>query len=94
MTLREVFLACCKLSLHLSLIVSINSAASGLDSERARSARQGPSCSYDSLIATAIYYSWPDGGSRIEVTGWFALEEGKRSDSNATNTLLVEHGLP
>lgn len=64
MTLREVFLACCKLSLHLSLIVSINSAASGLGSERARSARQGPSCSYDSLIATAIYYSWT--GRRVE----------------------------
>lgn len=60
MTLREIFLAYCKLSLHLSLIVSINSAASGLGSERARSVRQGTSCSYDSLIATAIYYSWTE----------------------------------
>lgn len=59
-TLREVFLAYCKLSLHLSLIVSINSAASGLGSERARSVRQGTSCSYDSLTATAIYYSWTE----------------------------------
>lgn len=65
MTFREVFLVCCKLSLHLSLIVSINSAASGLGSARARSRRQGPSCSYDSLIATAIYYSWA--GRRVEI---------------------------
>lgn len=58
MTFREVFLVYCKLSLHLSLIVSINSAANGLGSRRARSVRQGPSCSYDSLIATAIYHLW------------------------------------
>lgn len=41
MTFREVFLGCCKLSLHLSLIVSINSAANDLGSARARSGRQG-----------------------------------------------------